>query len=176
MIASIAEMAFMAPGMASSIIGFSEFAPKCLQKPLSNLVGWNSALGWVTGVPSAAQLTSTLIQGLVLLRDPEADVVKLWQITLFIMAFMILCSAFNIFFPRALPSTEAAFMVVHVVGFFVFLVMLWVTSPHAPAKDVFTQFNDYGGRGNTGLSAKVGIKHLSAAFSDWTQAPTWLRK
>lgn len=48
-------------------------------------------------------------------------------------------------------------MVVHIVGFFVFLIVLWVTREHAPAKEIFTQFQDNGGWGNTDLSVLVGI-------------------
>ena len=48
-------------------------------------------------------------------------------------------------------------MVVHIVGFFVFLIVLWITSSHTPAKQVFTEFQDNGGWGNTGLSVLVGI-------------------
>lgn len=157
MIASLAEMASMAPTAGGQYHWVSEFAPKSAQKHLSYLVGWSSALGWVTGVPSCAQLTSTLVQGLVLLRSPDASIDALWQTTLFIMAFIIVCAAFNIFCARALPVTELFFMVVHIVGFFVFIIVLWVTSPHAPAKQVFTDFQDNGGWGNKGLSALVGI-------------------
>ena len=81
----------------------------------------------------------------------------LWQTTLFIMLFLLAAAAFNIFCARQLPLTEGIFVVVHVVGFFVFMIVLWVTSEHATAKQVFTQFQDNGGWGNTGLSALVGI-------------------
>jgi len=134
MIASIAEMASMALTAGGQYHWVSEFAPKGLQKPLSYLVGWSSALGWVTGVPSSAQLTSTLVQGLVLLRNPGASIDALWQTTLFIMAFIVACTAFNMFCARALPLTEGIFMVFHVLGFFIFLIVLWATSDHAPAK------------------------------------------
>ena len=79
MIASFAEMASMAPTAGGQYHWVSEFAPKSWQKGMSYLVGWTAGLGWVTGVPSAAQLTSTLVQGLVLLRNPEAEVADLWQ-------------------------------------------------------------------------------------------------
>ena len=157
MIASIAEMASMAPTAGGQYHWVSEFAPARFQKPLSYLVGWSSALGWVTGIPSSAQLTSTLVQGLVLLWNPDAKIAALWQTTLFIMAFMVACAMFNISCARALPATEAVFMVVHVTGFFAFLGVLWGTSPHTPAEQVFTQFEDNGGWGNKGLSALVGI-------------------
>lgn len=157
MIASIAEMASMAPTAGGQYHWVSEFAPRGAQKGLSYLVGWSSALGWVTGCPSAAQLTSTLVQGLVLLRYPEVRVDALWQTTLFIMLFLVAAAGFNVFCARQLPVTEGVFMVVHVVGFGVFMIVLWVTSEHTPAKEVFTQFQDNGGWGNTGLSALVGI-------------------
>ena len=73
------------------------------------------------------------------------------------MVFLVAATAFNIFCARQLPLTEGIFMVVHVVGFFVFVIVLWVTSEHAPAQQVFTQFQDNGGWGNTGLSVLVGI-------------------
>lgn len=79
MIASFAEMASMAPTAGGQYHWVSEFAPRSWQKGMSYLVGWTSGLGWVTSVPSAAQLTSTLVQALVLLRDPEAKVGELWQ-------------------------------------------------------------------------------------------------
>ncbi|MDI1492562.1 MAG: hypothetical protein OHK93_003776 [Ramalina farinacea] len=74
-----AGMASMAPTAGGQYHWVSEFAPKSWQKGMSYLVGWTAGLGWVTGVPSAAQLTSTLVQGLVLLRNPEAEVADLWQ-------------------------------------------------------------------------------------------------
>ena len=114
-------------------------------------------MGWITGCPPIAQLTSTLVQGLVLLWHPDANVATLWQTTLFIMLFLVAGTAFNIFCARQLPLTEGIFMVVHVVGFFTFVIVLWVTSEHAPAHQVFTQFEDYGGWGNKGLSTLVGI-------------------
>lgn len=120
-------------------------------------LGWTSALGWVTGCPSAAQLTSSLIQGLILLKNPDANITALWQTTLLIMAFLIVATAFNIFLARQLPLAEGIFLIVHIFGFFAFLAVLWIMSDHAPASQVFGQFEDYGGWGNLGLSSLVGI-------------------
>ena len=135
----------------------SEFAPKSVEKPLSYIVGWLALLGWVTGCPSAVQLTSTLVQGLILLKDENANVGQLWQTTLFIMVFLIVAVAFNLFLAKRLPLAEGIFLVVHIVGYFAFLIVLWTMSDHAPASQVFGTFNDGGGWGNTGLSCLVGI-------------------
>lgn len=111
----------------------------------------------MTGNPASAQLTSTLVQGLVLLKNEDANVVALWQTALFIMIFIVVAVAFNIFLAKKLPLVEGIFLVLHVVGFFAFLITLWVMGDRAPAGQVFTQFSDGGGWGNMGLSCLVGI-------------------
>ena len=80
------------------------------------------------------------------------------------MAFVVVCTSFNMFCARALPVTEAILAVIQVGGFFVFLIDLWVTSEHASARDVFINFEDNGGWGNKGLSALVGITSPLWAF------------
>ncbi|KAL9630598.1 MAG: hypothetical protein Q9204_004641 [Flavoplaca sp. TL-2023a] len=145
MIASIGEMASMAPTAGGQYHWVSEFAPKSVEKPLSYIVGWLALLGWVTGCPSAAQLTSTLVQGLILLKDENANVGQLWQTTLCIMVFLIVAVAFNLFLAKRLPLAEGIFHVVHMVGYFAFLIILWTMSDHAPASQVFGTFNDGGG-------------------------------
>lgn len=124
---------------------------------MSYIVGWLSLLGWVTGCPSAAQLTSTLVQGLILLKNENANVTTLWQTTLFIMIFLIVAVAFNIFLASKLPLAEGIFLIVHIFGYFAFLIVLWTMSDHAPASQVFATFSDGGGWGNVGLSCLVGI-------------------
>ncbi|MCJ1461955.1 hypothetical protein MMC07_000555 [Pseudocyphellaria aurata] len=157
MIGSMAEMASMAPTAGGQYHWVSEFAPRSVEKPLSYLVGWCCCLGWVTGNPASAQLTSTLIQGLVLLRNENANIVALWQTALLIMVFIVVAVAFNIFLAGKLPLAEGVFLILHIVGFFAFLIVLWVMSDHAPARQVFTHFSDGGGWGNMGLSCLVGI-------------------
>lgn len=157
MICSMAEMASMAPTAGGQYHWVSEFAPASVQKPLSYIVGWCCCLGWVTGNPAAAQITSTMIQGLVLLKNENANITTLWQTTLLIFAFLIIACAFNIWLARTLPMAEGIFLMLHVFGFFAFLLVLWIMSDHAPASAVFTNFNDLGGWGNKGLSTLVGI-------------------
>ncbi|KAI4276835.1 MAG: hypothetical protein LQ337_002219 [Flavoplaca oasis] len=135
----------------------SEFAPRSVEEPLSYIVGWLALLGWVTGCTSAAQLTLTLVQGLILLKDENANVGQLWQTTLFIMIFLIVAIAFNLFLAKRLPLAEGIFLVVHIVGYFAFLFVLWTMSDHVPASQVFGTFNDGRGWGNPGLSYLVGI-------------------
>jgi choline transport protein len=119
--------------------------------------GWCCCLGWVSGILACGQLLAGLIQGMVLLKNPDADVAALWQTTLMVFAFVILTVGFNIYFAQHLPLAEGIILVVHVFGFFAFLITMWIMADHAPASQVFTTFVDGGGWGSIGLSCLVGL-------------------
>ncbi|KAF2726093.1 amino acid transporter [Polychaeton citri CBS 116435] len=157
MVASMAEMASMAPTAGGQYHWVSEFAPAKYEKPLSYVVGWCCCLGWVSGIPACGQLLAGLVEGMVLLVNPEANIGTLWQTSLLIFLFLFLTFAFNIFLAKYLPLAEGIVLVVHVIGFFAFLLTLWVLSDHVPAKRVFTEFQDGGGWGSIGLSTLVGL-------------------
>ena len=98
-----------------------------------------------------------LIQGMVLLKNPDANVAQLWQTTLLVFLILIFAFAFNIFLAKYLAQTQRIVLVLHVVGFLAFLIVMWVFNAHVPAKQVFTEFQDGGGWGSFGLSTLVGI-------------------
>ena len=157
LVGTMAEMTSMAPTSGGQYHWVSEFAPASYQKPLSYLAGWMAALGWVTGCPSTAQLTGSLIQGLVFQKYPDANFGQLWQFSLLVILILILTSAFNIFGTKILPTAEGIFLIVHVLGYFAFLIVFWVMAKHSPAKEVFTTFTDEGNWGSNGLATLVGI-------------------
>lgn len=64
---------------------------------------------------------------------------------------------FNTLLAKRLPLLEGIVLFVHVLGFFAILIPLWVMGPKGDATEVFTTFNDYGGWGNLGGSALIGI-------------------
>lgn len=74
----------------------SEFAPPSLQKPLSYVVGWSCCLGWIAGVPSCCVQLGGMVQTMVLLVHPDANVSELWQSTLLLYCFLLLAVGFNI--------------------------------------------------------------------------------
>ena len=135
----------------------SEFAPPSMQKSLSFIVGWACCLGWIAGIPSCCLQLAGLVQEMVLLIHPDANVSSNWQTTLVIFAFVFLTVGFNIFFAHHLPLAEGIILFVHIFGFFAFLLTMWIMADHARARDVFFTFNDGGGWGNTGLSCLVGL-------------------
>lgn len=159
LIASMAEMASMAPTAGGQyhwvilnlilnhpqrelLISFkvSEFAPPRFQKSLSYVVGWCTCLGWIAGIPSCGLQLAGIVQDLVLLVYPDAYVAELWKTTLMVFLFVMLTVGFNMFFARHLPLAEGIILFLHVFGFFAFLLTLWIMAEHAPASNVFTEF------------------------------------
>ncbi|EXA29495.1 hypothetical protein FOVG_19027 [Fusarium oxysporum f. sp. pisi HDV247] len=104
----------------------------------------------------SAFITGTQIQGLIVLNNPDY-VPKPWHGTLLTIAIAAFSVVFNIHLARKLPLIEAIVLVIHVFAFFGILITLWVLSPRADAKAVFTQFSDGGGWNSIGGSTLVGI-------------------
>lgn len=179
-IASMAEMASMAPTSGGQYHWVSEFAPRSAQKFLSYitgrclvilccevklipiLIGWICVLGWQTGITSIAFLTALQIQSLLAINDANY-VFENWQTTLFIIAISFFSIIFNTYLANRLPLVEGIVLILHICGFFAILVPLWVLAPRNTAEEVFTQFTDGGNWGNIGLSCLVGM--LSPIFS-----------
>lgn len=161
-IASMAEMASMAPTSGGQYHWVSELAPKQHQQSLSYLVGWLCVLGWQTGIVSVAFLAANQIQGLVILNNPNY-VPERWHGTLIVIAVAGFSIVFNTLLARKLPLIEGIVLVLHVLGFFAIFITMWVLGPRSPAKEVFGGFQDNAGWGNVGLSVLVG--QLSAIFS-----------
>lgn len=119
-------------------------------------MGWMCVLGWQTSCASSSFIAGTQIQGLVVLNYPNYDP-KPWHGTLLTVAVAGFSVLFNTFLARKLPLIEALVLIIHVFAFFGILVTLWVLSPAADAKAVFTEFSDGGGWGSLGGSTLVGI-------------------
>ncbi|OQO08167.1 hypothetical protein B0A48_06961 [Cryoendolithus antarcticus] len=161
-IASMAEMASMAPTTGGQYHWVSEFAPRSSQKILSYVVGWLCVLGWQVGNTAIAYLAGTIIQGLAKLNNPDYNATA-WQGTLIVWAVLTFSILFNTFFAAKLPLLEGVVLVLHICGFFAILIVLWVLADVSPAREVFTTFSNGGGWSSQGLSCLVGI--LSPVFS-----------
>ncbi|QDS73034.1 hypothetical protein FKW77_009325 [Venturia effusa] len=161
-IASMADMASMAPTSGGQYHWVSEFAPKSSQRFLSYIVGWTGALGWQAGTASTAFLSGTMIQGLIVLWD-ETYVPTRWQGTLLTIAMALVMTFFNTYGARQLPLLEGLVLCLHVFGFFGILIPLWVLASKQSAAKVFSEFQDGGGWGSIGTACIVG--QVSAIYS-----------
>ncbi|KAH7124297.1 amino acid/polyamine transporter I [Dactylonectria macrodidyma] len=153
---SMAEMASMAPTTGGQYHWVSEFALPQYQKFISYLIGWMCVLGWQTSCASSAFIAGTQIQGLVVLNYPNY-IPEAWHGTLLSVAVAAFSVLFNTVLARKLPLIEALVLIIHIFAFFGIFVTLWVLSPRADAKAVFTEFTDGGGWGSLGGSTLVGI-------------------
>jgi len=153
---SIAEMASMAPTSGGQYHWVSEFAPKSAQKFLSYLVGWLCFTGWQCAITSITFLAGTVIQGLIVLNNPDY-VYETWQGTLLIIAITAFAIFFNTVLAKKLPLVEGLLLVLHVLGLFAIIIVLWVLAPTASAHDVWTEFTNAGGWNSAGTSTMVGL-------------------
>lgn len=120
------------------------------------MVGWISALGWQTGYASIAFIAGTLIQGLIVLNNPDY-IFKRWHGTLLVIAITAFSILFNTFLAKRLPMVEGLVLIIHILGFFGVLIPLWVLAPRNSSDVVFKEFTNFGGWNSTGLSVMVGM-------------------
>jgi len=154
-ILSLAEMASMAPISGGQYHWVSEFAPPKYQRFLSYVTGWMSVLSWQAGNASGSFLTGTIVQALLGVNNPDYDPTN-WQGTLFVFAMVLVLYVCNIWGAQVWPKLQNGLMVLHVLGFLVVIIILWVMAPHQSAKAVFTHFTNEGGWPTMGLSLMVG--------------------
>lgn len=122
-------------------------------------------LGWQTGIAIVAFLAGTEIQGLLVLNYPSYHFQR-WHGTMLTIAIAALSILFNTVFARRLPIVENVVLVLHIGGFFVILITIWVTTDKEQrnsAHTVFTEFTDFGGWGSIGFSCLIGM--LAPVFS-----------
>ncbi|CAI7575162.1 unnamed protein product [Penicillium glandicola] len=161
-IASISEMASMAPTSGGQYHWVSEWSSPRYQKFLSYITGWMSVLAWQAGTASGSFLTGTIIQGLISVRNPDYDP-QGWQGTLFVFAMVLVIYIVNIYGSDVMPIMNNLLMILHVVSWAVILIVLWVLAPRQSAEAVFaTQWKNLGGWSTMGLSVMVG--QISAIY------------
>lgn len=127
-------------------------------------IGWLTLCGWLASLGSGAFLTGGLIQGLLMLCQPDTYVPQNWHVTLLYWAIIAFCVFINIAAGWLLPKFEGALLVLHILGFFAILIPLLVLGPQGNAKEIFTTFVNMGGWQSQGLSFCVGIMGSVFAF------------
>lgn len=78
-----------------------------------------------------------------------------WHFALLTMAFVSFAILFNMFAINKLPLAEGLVVIIHLFGFFAFVVILWVMGPRDPASETFLTFTDANGWGSTSLAGST---------------------
>ncbi|RMD41523.1 hypothetical protein DV735_g3598, partial [Chaetothyriales sp. CBS 134920] len=154
-IASLAEMASMAPTAGGQYHWVSEFAPAVCQKFLSYSAGWMSTLGWLASAASGLVVAAALVQSLVEIGNLDFAF-PAWHYTLISLGLLGLTVAINTWGAGGLPMLETMSLFWHFLGFLITIIPLWVLCPKNSAQEVFTSVVNNSGYENTGLACMIG--------------------
>ncbi|KAK7546379.1 amino acid permease 2 [Phyllosticta citricarpa] len=160
--ASLAEMASMAPTSGGQYHWVSEFAPMRYQSFLSYFSGWMATLSWQAGAASGPFLVGTLIQSCAVVAYPDYSPTN-WQGTLMVIAVTCIVWLLNVYGSSAMPFLQNLMLLIHILGFVALMIVMWALSPRLTAKDTFTLFTNGGGWSSMGLSLMVG--QVSAIYA-----------
>ncbi|KAM5371488.1 hypothetical protein ACJA88_009475 [Fusarium oxysporum] len=150
-VASLAEMASMAPTSGGQYHWVSEFSPPKYQKVLSYASGWMTTLGWLASFASSCYTIAFQVQACINVTKPDFAFTT-WQIALIMWAVIIVTIAFNTWGTAFFPQLETASLIGHLLGFFAVMIPLWVLCDKNDAHDVFLQFTDQSGWDNMGFA------------------------
>jgi amino acid transporter len=73
------------------------------------------------------------------------------------MAIVLAAIFFNTAALGKLPILEGLAVVLHVFGFFAFIVIFWVMGPRASVSETLTKFSDSNDWGNAGLATLIAV-------------------
>lgn len=80
-----------------------------------------------------------------------------WHGTLLTIAVAAFSVIFNTALAKRLPLVEAFLLVLHVLGLFAIIIVLWILAPTAKASDVWLEFTNAGGWNSYGTATMVGL-------------------
>ena len=92
---------------------------------------------------------------MILIND-ETYAFPSWHGTLLAFAAMLVAFLGNVYGSKALPSWQNAVFTIHIIGYFGYIVPVWVKAPKASHTQVWSDFQNEGGWSSMGLAVLVG--------------------
>lgn len=160
----ISELASIAPIAAGQYYWVYMLAPQGYKKVLSYLVGWLTSLAWIATVATETIFAGTILQGLIILNNPDTYTPKQWHGTMLAWLVVAVAIFINVVIPGFLPKMEYGVIVFHLLGFIGIVAALWATAPIGNAHFVFATSLNQGGWPTQGLSYCVGFLGNVATF------------
>jgi choline transport protein len=139
-------------------------APKKFSNFLSYITGWVLVIAWQFANAAMAWLTAGIILELVNVNYPGYDA-KLWHSVLGFYAIIAVAVFFTTVLGRLFPGLEAAAFLMHIVSFFVILIVMIYMAPKSPTSVVFGNFVNGGGFSSNIESAIVGATGTMFGFN-----------
>lgn len=134
-VASLAEMASMAPTSGGQYHWVSEFSPPKYQKVLSYAAGWMTTLGWIASTASSVYVIAWQVQACINVTRPDYAFSS-WQIMLIMWAIIVATILFNTYGTPFFPQLETMSLIGHVLGFFIVMIPLWVLCEYITRQEI----------------------------------------
>lgn len=125
--ASIAEIAAMMPIAGAQYHWSWMLAPPRYKRFITWMQAWMTWFAWISLLLAASTIMATELESVIVLNNPGWDVQR-WQTTLLIWSYLVLCVLLNVFAFGIVPMLETFCGIMHIVLFFVFLLVLLVCS------------------------------------------------
>ena len=179
----ISELASLAPIAGGQYYWCYMLAPERYKTIFSYVIGWLTSLAWIATVATETLFAGTIIQGIMILDDPNYASTP-WQGTLLTWAVILGCILINVVIPAWLPRIEVLVLVFHIAGFIAIVATLvrypyysetmviadsiceqWAMTPeYRSATGVWATSLNEGGWPTQGLSYCVGFLGNVATF------------
>lgn len=164
--ASLAEMSSILPIAGAQYHWTAALAPNSCRKFITWIQGWLTWLAWLALLASILSVTVNLIQGVVILNDPDMSF-EPWQSFLMTMCILSVLYVVNVYFFWIVPWFELFSGIFHVVFFFVYMgVLLGFTKNKHSADFVF--FSRVDSSTTSGWETGVVSWHLGLLTPIWT--------
>ncbi|KAH7411641.1 amino acid/polyamine transporter I [Phaeosphaeria sp. MPI-PUGE-AT-0046c] len=161
----MAEMASMMPLSGGEYNWVSILAPPRFSNLLSYLTGWVTTIAWQAATASTIWIAASVIQLLAILNFPTY-VPQVWHGVLIFYAVVAIAVLFTTVLSRFFPSLEALVLILHILGFFAFLLVFVYLAPvKATASEVFGTFLNGGGFSSNAQSVLVGAVTIMWSFN-----------
>lgn len=160
----VSELVSMAPVSGGQYHWVSMLAPTRIHSFLSYITGWLTICGWQGTTAAAVYYSSTMLQGIGTLVNPNYTAEPWHQILIAIglLSFAILINTRG---GQVLPRFEGFMLILHILGFFAILIPIVVLSEKQSADEVFKTFMNEGNQPTQGLSFMIGTTGLLLTFS-----------
>lgn len=127
-VASLAELASIQPIAGAQYHWTFDFAPASNRRFLTWIQGWVTWTGYVALLAGCLNNTTAMLEGLILLRSPEYQLLG-WHTTLITVGTLMCLTLINMYAFRVVPWFELISGALNVCLFVIYIVVLFVMSP-----------------------------------------------
>lgn len=153
---SMAELAAIQP-IAGAQYHWTHFlAPASHKRFITWMQGWVTWFAWVSALGGSTSSEGNILLGLITTNYPSYEY-KPWHLTLVIIAQLVIVGLMNMYTFRAIPWLELAAGVLHIILWFIFVIVLVTLSPRHSADFVFFERSVNSGWTNSMVSWNLGL-------------------